>query len=128
MTGHTSGPLTITPIPGAKASCYIREPKGSAIGAAFAGFVHSDGTTSFPAEANARLWTAAPDLLAACKELVQGIVDYQADGDSCPICDILPSYGHCTGEPDCYLPDMAPWPRCAVLIAQDAIKLAEEGK
>ncbi len=80
------------------------------------------------AEANARLIAAAPDLLAACKALVKAIADYQAaEGDACPICDILPAYGHCTGEPDPNLPDMDPWPRCEVLIAQDAIKLAEEG-
>lgn len=106
MTKHTAGPLKIegpaqpridrTPTyysGGDYAIFATIDGKDVIIGEAYE---HVESKICAPALANARLWAAAPDLLAALEEIEYGQIDISRRGleKSCPSCQNSDGYGH----------------------------------
>ena len=84
QTKHTPGPLAITRM-GAQSergNQYLIHPEGDdhplhAIGIAYYVRALDVGKHDLlPAEANARLWAASPDLLAACVQMQPALIGY----------------------------------------------------
>ena len=84
MSEHTPGPLKVTTSCGGHQTVIACDKPGPQASHALGYTVCRHGRGLYTAEANARLWAAAPDLLAACEGLLVSYLENARTADGAP--------------------------------------------